>query len=260
MWPVTRRTRASTWSAPRRTSAASACQVRRLLGLRPRFVLRVPRRERRLLGQLRPLDRGRWAAVLVLEAPRQGREFRLDVGPARRPGAQQLGWESGDLADLAPAVARVAALGEPHPDPFDQQGFEAGVVVLGRGDLVPVQRPPVQRQPPPVRGADLVADRDVGVQVRVAGARVAVGERGRDQPGRVDLGDAVGAAPGVGGVLLQPADRVPHRLVVTRGDARGQLARRDRPQRRHALDRGERQVIARPPASAPAGRSGPGSR
>ncbi len=101
-----------------------------LLGLRPRFVLRVPRRERRLLRQL---DRRRWATVLVLEAPGQGCEFRLDVAPARQPGAQQLGWESGDLADLAPAVARVGTLGEPHPDPFGQQGLDAGVVVLGSG-------------------------------------------------------------------------------------------------------------------------------
>ena len=65
-----------------------------LLGLRPRLALRFPRRERRLLGQLRPLDRRRWASVLVLEAPCHGREFRHDVGPARRPGAQQLGWKS----------------------------------------------------------------------------------------------------------------------------------------------------------------------
>ena len=33
----------------------------------------------------------------------------------------------------------------------------------------------------PVGVLDLVADRDVGVQVRVAGAGVAVGELGRDQ-------------------------------------------------------------------------------
>ncbi len=237
MWPVTRRTAASTWSAPRRTSAASACQLRLCSASERRFVLRVSRRERRLLCQRRPLDRRRWASVLVLEAPRQCRKLRLDAGPARGPGAQQLGWDSGDLTDLAPALTGITALGEPHADPLDQQGFQPGVVVLGRGDLVPVQRPSVQRQPPPLRGADLVADRDVRVQVGVAGARIAVGERRCDEAGGVDLGDAVGSAPGVGGVLLQPRDRVPHRLVVARGDGRGQLARRDRPQRRHALHR-----------------------
>ena len=129
------------------------------------------------------------------------------------------------------AVGGVAAVGEPHPDPLDEQRFQPGVVVLGCGDLVPVQRPPVQRQPSPVAGADLVRDGDVGVQVRVTGAGVAVRERGRDQPGGVDLGDAVGAAAGVGGVLLQPADRVPHRLLVARRDRLGKLAWRDRPQR-----------------------------
>ena len=59
---------------------------------------------------------------------------------------------SDDLADLSLAVSRVAAVGEPHPDPLDQQRFQAGVVVLGRGDLVPEQRPTVQRQPPTVAG------------------------------------------------------------------------------------------------------------
>ena len=215
-----------------------------LLGLRARFVLRLPGGQRRLLSQLLPLDDRRRAAVLVLEPARQHREFGLDVAAPRRPAPQQLLVDSDDLADLPLAVGGVAAVGEPHPDPLGEQRLQPGVVVLGGGDLVPVQRPSVQRQPSTIDGADLVRDRDVGVQIRIARAGVAVRERRRDQPSGVDLGDAVGAAAGVGGVLLQPADRVPHRLVVARGDRLGQLAWRDRPQRRHALDRRERQVVA----------------
>jgi len=44
---------------------------------------------------------------------------------------------------------------------------------------------------------DLVADRDVGVQVGVAGAAVAVRERRRDQAPDVDLPGAAAAQAGV---------------------------------------------------------------
>ena len=72
--------------------------------------------------------------------------------------------------------------GEPHPEAVAQLGFQGGVVGLRRGDDGLEQHPPVDRQPPPVEGLDLVGHRDVGVQVRVAGPAVAVGERRRDQP------------------------------------------------------------------------------
>ena len=48
----------------------------------------------------------------------------------------------------------------------------------------------------------------MGVQVGVAGAAVAVGERGRDQPLHVDLPDPVGACAAIQGVLLDEAQRV----------------------------------------------------
>jgi hypothetical protein len=54
----------------------------------------------------------------------------------------------------------------------------------------------VDGQPAPVEGLHLVDEGDVGVQVRVTGPGVAVGERGRDQPGDVDLPDPVSSLPG----------------------------------------------------------------
>jgi len=43
----------------------------------------------------------------------------------------------------------------------------------------------------------------VGVQVRIAGAGVAVGERHRQQPSHVDLPHATGSELGVSGVLVR---------------------------------------------------------
>ena len=150
-WPVTRRTSSSTWLCATEDLGGFGPPGAALLGLRARFVLRLPGGQRRLLGQLLPLDDRRWAAVLVLEPARQDGEFGLDVAAPRRPAAQQLVVDSDDLADLPLAVGGVAAVGEPHPDPLDEQRFQPGVVVLGGGDLVPVQGPSVQRQPSPVR-------------------------------------------------------------------------------------------------------------
>jgi hypothetical protein len=69
----------------------------------------------------------------------------------------------------------------------------------------------------------------VGVQVGVAGAGIAVRERRRDQAIYLDLGDAALAAPGVGGVLLQPRERVLDGVVVGLFDGRRDLAGGDRP-------------------------------
>jgi hypothetical protein len=85
----------------------------------------------------------------------------------------------------------------------------------------------------------------MSVQIRVTGARVPVRERGRDQPVHLDLGDATLTAAGVGRVLLQPTDRVRDGVVVGSLDNRGDLPWRERPQRGHALDRREGQVIPR---------------
>ena len=59
--------------------------------------------------------------------------------------------------------------------------FQGGVVGLRRRHRRLEQHPSVDGQPASVEGLHLVRDSDVGVQVRVPGSGVAVGERGRDQ-------------------------------------------------------------------------------
>jgi hypothetical protein len=71
-----------------------------------------------------------------------------------------------------------------------------------------------------------------------------MGEGGRDEPGAVYLGDALRPAAGVRGVLLEPADRVGDGVLVGLRDQLRYLARRDLPQRRHALDGAKGEVVA----------------
>ena len=73
------------------------------------------------------------------------------------------------------------AVGEGDVEAVGEFGLQHGVVVLGRGHLRREQHPPVQGEPAPVEGLHLVRHRDMGVQVRVPGAGVAVGEPRRHQ-------------------------------------------------------------------------------
>ena len=82
----------------------------------------------------------------------------------------------------------------------------------------------------------------MGVQVRVAGPAVAVGERGRDQATHVDLPDPLGPGPGEQGLLLDEAQRVVDRGLMGPFDHRRHRRFGDRPQRRDRLHRRERQV------------------
>ena len=130
--------------------------------------------------------------MLGLERGRQLARRALDAAAPRSTSAA---FSAGSTPTISrtgrlPRV-RWRAFGEPDPSAARQVAFEGGVVGLGRGDDRLVQDPAVDRQPAAVEGLDLVRDRDVGVQVGVAGAGVAVGERGRDQPGDVDLPDPV---------------------------------------------------------------------
>jgi len=197
-----------------------------------------------LLRQGQGFGRGRWAAVVGLEGRRQLGAADIDRGAARRPPARQRPVDAGDLPHRP--LARIAARPdrEAHPEPVDQQRLEPGVVPLGRGHIALIDGPAVQRVPAAAQRGDLVADRDVGMQIRVARPRVAVGEHRRDQALHLDLSDTVGPDPGVGGVLFQPAERVGHRIGMRLLDDRRDLAGGDRPQRRDALDRAERQVKA----------------
>ena len=167
----------------------------------------------------------------------------LDAGPPGRPALVQGGStpttsRTGRLPRSVPGT-----LGETQPEAGPQVLLQGGVVGLGGGDVGLEQDPPVDRQPLPGQGLDLVGDRDVGVQVGVAGAGVAVGERGRDQPGDVDLAHPVRALPGEQGVLLDERQRVGDGRVVGPFDLRGDVRRGDRPQGADRLHRGEGQVV-----------------
>ena len=83
-----------------------------------------------------------------------------------------------------------------------------GVVGLRRGHVGFEQHPAVDGQPASVEGLHLVRHRDVGVQIRVAGPAVPVGERGRDEASDVDLPDALGPGPGEQGMLLDERQSV----------------------------------------------------
>ena len=141
----------------------------------------------------------------------------------RGPSLDQFGGHTGDFTHRALAGCGGRAGFECDAHLRDQVGFQAGVVQLGGGHRGFVQRGAVQGQPARysvgAEGLHFVADRDVGVQVGVPGARVAVVERGGDQTGGVDLGDAVGAHAGEGRVVFEEGQRFGDGFVVAVLDA-----------------------------------------
>ncbi len=74
--------------------------------------------------------------------------------------------------------------------------FERAVVGLRGGNVGFEQHPPVDGQPASVEGLHPVSHRDVGVQIRVAGPAVTVGERRCDKASDVDLPDPLRSGPG----------------------------------------------------------------
>ena len=168
----------------------------------------------------------------------------LDHQAPARPALREALIHPRDLTRRPLAQVAVRPLGEHQPRPVGQVLLQAGVVGLRRAHRGRIQDPPVDRQPAPVQGLDLVGHRQVGVQVRVAGAGVAVDERSRDRTAHVDLAHPVAAGAGEQRVAFEVGQGVGHRLVVGGLDLVPDCGRGDRPQRRHALGGGERQVVA----------------
>ena len=137
--------------------------------------------QRGLLGQVQGFDRGRWPAMIYLELDGEFAAADVDLGAAAGPALVQPGVDADNLPDGPLRRIGPGPFGEPHPQAVAEVLFEGGVVGLRRRHLRLEQHPSVDRQPASVEGLDLVRDRDVGVQIRVAGAAVAVGERGRHQ-------------------------------------------------------------------------------
>ena len=179
-----------------------------MLSQGPGFVFGVAGLQGRLLGQMQCFDRGGWPAMIILELDGQFAAAGFDVGTAGRPALVQSGVDTDDLPDRPLRRIGAGPFGEPHPQGLAEVLLQRGVVGLRRGNVGFEQHPAVDGQPPSVEGLHLVRDRDVGVQVRVAGPAVPVGERGRDQAPDVDLPDALWPGPGEQGMLLNERQRV----------------------------------------------------
>jgi hypothetical protein len=143
--------------------------------------------------------------MILLELDGEFAAADVDVGPPGRPPLVQPQVDTNDFPDRPLARVGAGTDSEPHPQRVAEVLLQGGVVGLRCGNLCLEQHPAVDRQPPAVEGLHLVGDRDMGVQIRVAGAAVAMGERGRDQATHVDLPDALGPGPGEQGLLLDEA-------------------------------------------------------
>ena len=110
--------------------------------------------------------------------------------------------------------------------------LQGGVVGLRGRHRGLEQHPSVDGQPASLEGLHLVRDSDMGVQIRITGSAVAVRERGRDQPGDIDLPDTVPSLPGAQGVAFDEGQRIPYRSLVRSFDLRGDVDVGDRPQAR----------------------------
>ena len=200
--------------------------------------------EVRLLRQRDRLSLRRRSTVVALEGRRQLALARHDVASALRPCRVQRRINARDLTNRT-TTAGVGTLFEPQSEVCDQMAFERGVVGLRDRDDRLVEHPTVDRQPLAVLGLDLVRDRHVRVQIRIASARITVGECRRDEPARLDLAGTLLALASEQRLPLQQPERIGDSLVVGLLDHLSYLARRDRPQGRDRLHRRERQIEPR---------------
>ena len=166
------------------------------------------------------------------------------AGSTRRPPGIQAGVDADDFSDRPFPRVLVRPFGESESETVAEVVLQGGVIGLGCGDGRLEQDAAVDAEPASVEGLHLVSDGHMGVQVGVAGAAVAVGERGRDQPLHVHLPYAVGAGAAKQGVLFDEAQRVGDGGPVGLFDLRRNRRFGERPQRRDALHRGEGEVVA----------------
>ena len=201
-----------------------------LLGQGAGFVLGVPGLQGGLLRQMQHLHRSRWPTMITLKPGRQLTLPVLDTGPPRRPAPVQRRVDTDDLPYRPQPRIGVGSFREPDTEGVAEVVFQGGVVGLRRSHRRLEQHPSVDGQPASVEGLHLVRNRDMGVQIRVAGSGVAVGERGRDQAGHVDLPDPVPALPGEQCVAFDEGQRILHRSLVRPFDLCGDVRVGDRPQ------------------------------
>ena len=153
-------------------------------------MLGLPGLEGRPLCEVVELGRGRGASVPLLEVRHEIALCPGDHPVALRPPLQQGEVDADDLAHRALGI-RARTVCEPHAEFVGEVLLQGGVVELRYRHVGLEHDAAVDGQPGAVvRGLHLVRDRDVGVQVGVAGARVAVGEGRGDDSERLDLPDA----------------------------------------------------------------------
>jgi hypothetical protein len=173
----------------------------------------------------------------------------VDVTGAGGELRDQFLGHSGDRPCRVAVAAHLAGL------PGDAEGAghvvgEHGFVQFGERDDGGVHRSAVERAPLPIEdGLGLVADDDVRVEVGVAGAGVEVIERGRDQPGDIDLRNRT--VPGGCtrasrcNLALHERNHLRNRAMMHLGDERLDPGVRYRPQHRGGLRDREGEVEAR---------------
>ena len=187
------------------------------------------------MGQVQRFDRGRRPAVIVLEGDGEFAAADVDVGAAAGPALIQPRVDADDLPDRPFRRVGAGSFGEPDAEIAAEVLLQRGVVGLRRRHLRLEQHPPIDRQPAPVQGLHLVRHRHMGVQIRIPGPTVPMGERGRHQTADVDLPDPLRTGPGEQRLLLNEPQRIPHRGLMGLLDDRRHGGRSDRPQRRHRL-------------------------
>lgn len=176
------------------------------------------------------------AIGLGVDVPRPGRE--LGHEPLRHAGDRPRG---------VPVAAHLAGLPRDAEHPGQVVG-EHGLVPLGEGHGRSVHRPSVQRAPLAVEdGLHLVADDDMGVQMRVTGPAVVVVVGGGDQPVNIDLCNRPVAARRTRArgrnLWLHERNHLRNRRVMRLPDQRLRARVRNRPQHARGLRNREREVI-----------------
>ena len=120
--------------------------------------------------------------MILLELDGELAAAEVDLGPAGRPPLVQSGVDADNFPDRSLARIGAGTRSEPHPQRVAEVQLQGGVVGLRRGNLCLEQHPSVDRQPAPIVSLHLVRHRYMGVQIRVAGTAVAVGERAAIRP------------------------------------------------------------------------------
>ena len=134
------------------------------------------------------------------------------------------------------------------PEAAGELGAELGLVEVAGGAGMQEDVSGVEGAPPVV-AAGGVRDKDVGVEVRVAGSAGAMAKRRGDEPVAANLVDAVGSPARPTGLVSRGSRsrRAPRRSCASR-TALGGVPVAESPQHRHRLRRTEREIETRDPA------------